>query len=67
MRPRFIDTNTLADTQSPTGATGLDSLMDLAVLFLQWSLIYFPYRKYAQMRKVQQSKIFDITTLVAMY
>ena len=66
MRPGVLETNKLADTQSPTDATGLYSFMDLAVLVLQVSLVGFPYRQDMQMVKGRSDKIFGSTPLVDM-
>ena len=67
MRAGVLETNRLTDTQSPTGATGLDSFMDIAVLVLQGRLVAFPYIQSAQTGKVESAKRFGRTPLVAMY
>ena len=61
-----IETNTLIDTHSPTGAISLDLLMDLSVLVLQGILVAFPYRQYAHTGRVQATKHFVGIPLVAM-
>ena len=39
----MLETNKLADTESPTDATGLYSFMDISVLVLRGNFIAFPY------------------------
>ena len=51
MRSLVLETNTLTYTQSPTGATGLYSFMDLSALVLQGRVVAFPYIQVAQTGK----------------
>ena len=61
-----LETNTLIDTHSPTGAISLDLLMDLSVLVLQGILVAFPYRQDSHTGRVQATKRFVRKPLVAM-
>ena len=67
MSPGVLYTNTSTDTQSPTDAAGLDSLMSLSVLVLQGRLVEFPYMQDAEMGRVKSVKRFGRTPFVAMY
>ena len=44
----MLDINRIKDEHSPTGATNLYSLMDIAVLVLLGHLVFLPYRQTAQ-------------------
>ena len=66
MSPGVLETNKSTNKKSPTDATSLDSLMNLAILVLIGSLVALMYIQSPQIGRGMYAKLFVSKPFVAM-